>query len=950
MELLRHPLTLMEASRPLAQSERLNLLMQVLGALAYLHRRGIVHRDLKPANVMVEEGRVRVLDFGLSVVRDHTGHDEGAGATTAGTLAYMAPEILLAEAPGPAADLYAVGMMGYEMLAGEHPFHGHDVTALINDILYITPNIDDLDIEADVGQILHRLLEKDPHQRYDTAEAVLEDLQHALKMDELPTALLARDSFLQAAALVGRTDEIAQLTQALERARTRQGNAWLIMGENGVGKSRLMDEMRRSAMVRGVTVMRGQAVRVGSRPYNIWLDVLRWLPLLSDDMTTDDIALLKVLVEGVDTLLQRDTSAIAPAVLTPNALKAALKQLLVRVFSQARESLFITLEDLQWAGSESLALLHDILSEIGPLPLLIVGSVRSDEAPDFATQFPDMHLLALRRLTEANIADLSAAMLGEGGRAPDVVELLQRESEGNVYFMVEVVRALVETVGNLEQIGRMTLPQRVFAGGMRAVLTRRLENIDADSLRLLQRAALMGRELKLAPLRAIADKMDLDQWLTVCASAAILEVEGERWRFAHDKLREALLDLLTPPQQVQAHSEILQALERFYGTKSPRYASALAHHANLAGDIPRESLYVRLAGEQALNGGAYQEALRFFARHVKLIPSMGLSEDNAKRETMLMNGCMADAHAGLGHYDDAHALYLASLHRAEDLNDAPAIARYQGQLGDISFVQGHLDEATRRYDRALALYRSEKNDAGVAEMLSGLGRVADERGDDASARKLYQESLSVARAAGLEWGMAGSVRQTALAPAQTRTDEYRQARVRHLETLEIFTLANDKRGMATTLTQLGMAAHNAHHYEEARDALERAAGLWQEFHANEELAIVLEHAGRVALALGEIDEARTLYQRGLRAVQDRPALALPLFLALAEWHLVQNQAVQAMSLLAFLMQSPQTPDVLQDTAETLLLRLESRLTPAESEQGWAAGKTATLEMLLKQWL
>ena len=950
MELLSNAKTLLDASEPLSQRERLNLLMEVLGALAYLHRRGIVHRDLKPANVMVEDGRAKVLDFGLSIVHEHTDHEEGLGATTAGTLAYMPPEMLVAEVPGPRADLYALGMMAYEILAGEHPFQGHDITTLVNHILYTVPDVNALDVDHEIGEILDRLLQKDPDARYTSAEEVLEDLRVALNLPELPATLLARESFLQAAALVGRDDELAQLTQALEAARMQHGNASLITGENGVGKSRLIDELRRGAMVRGVTVMRGQAVRVGSRPYDLWRDVLRWLPLLTDDLTTNDIALLKVLVEDVDVLLQRDTTAIVPANLTPPALKSDLTQLLVRVFGQARDPLLITLEDLQWAGSESLALLHDVLSQIKALPLLIVGSVRSDEAPDFGAQFPDMTLLSLRRLSEEDIANLSAAMLGEGGRSPDVVELLQRESEGNVYFMVEVVRALVETVGNLDQIGRMTLPQKIFAGGIRSVLANRLEHIDADSRRLLQKAALMGRELRLAPLRSIAGDMNLEQWLTLCANAAILEVEGERWRFAHDKLREALLDLLTPPQQQQAHSEILLALERYYGAKAPHYAAALAHHASLAGDSVRESQYVRLAGEQALSGGAYQESLRYFERHLKIIPSLRLTDPEAKRETMLLKGCMAEAHAGMGRYKEAHDLYLESLHRAEDLNDAAAIAEYQGLLGDIAFVQGHLDEATRRYDRALALYRNEKNEAGIAHMLSGLGRVADERGDDASARKLYQESLTVARQAGLEWGMAGSVRQTTLVAPRARTNEYQHVRASHLETLEMFTLANDVRGIATSLTQLGMVAQEMQRYEEAQDFYTRAAEIWQTLKEMPELAIVMERQGHVSLAMGEIGESKRFYQQALHAVKDQPAQALPIFYALAEWHIAQHQFGPAMSLLAFLTRVPETPDDLQDTAESLLLRLESDLTPAEAEQAWIAGKSATLESLLKMWL
>ncbi|HLY27528.1 MAG TPA: serine/threonine-protein kinase, partial [Aggregatilineales bacterium] len=115
MTLLENAQTILQAGAEQPVEVQYGLLMQLLQALLYLHRRGILHRDLKPGNVVAVNGEVKVLDFGLSVA-----HGEGGGP--AGTLAYMAPELLEGASASEASDLYAFGLIGYEMLAGRHPF------------------------------------------------------------------------------------------------------------------------------------------------------------------------------------------------------------------------------------------------------------------------------------------------------------------------------------------------------------------------------------------------------------------------------------------------------------------------------------------------------------------------------------------------------------------------------------------------------------------------------------------------------------------------------------------------------------------------------------------------------------------------------------------------------------------------------------------------------------
>src|SRR5262249_40740512 len=150
------------------------------------------------------------------------------------------------------------------------------------------------------------------------------------------------------------------------------------------------------------------------------------------------------------------------------------------VFRKQEQPIVLILEDLHWAD-EDLLLLKRLMRYIQTLPLMIVASYRNDERPDLPTQLPGMRLISLQRLEHESIAELSESMLGPGGRQLDIVDFLQRETEGNAFFLVEVVRVLAEEAGRLDQIGTMVLPHSVVSGGIQRIVERRLHRIPVEA-------------------------------------------------------------------------------------------------------------------------------------------------------------------------------------------------------------------------------------------------------------------------------------------------------------------------------------------------------------------------------------------------------------------------------------------------------------------------------------
>ncbi|MFN2189923.1 MAG: serine/threonine-protein kinase, partial [Candidatus Promineifilaceae bacterium] len=210
MEYIEGGCDIVEYGEALPLNSKINLLVQMLQALVYLHRRGIIHRDLKPANAVVIDGKVRVLDFGVSVTTQQT--VEHITHSTAGTMAYLAPEIFKNEPYSRASDLYAFGVIAFQLLTGAFPYTTFSLAVLLHDILEKQVDTTRYGLRPEIADVLNRLLAKERQKRYDDAQIVIQDLCRASELPTPPESIELRESFLQAAKFVGRKEEMAQLS------------------------------------------------------------------------------------------------------------------------------------------------------------------------------------------------------------------------------------------------------------------------------------------------------------------------------------------------------------------------------------------------------------------------------------------------------------------------------------------------------------------------------------------------------------------------------------------------------------------------------------------------------------------------------------------------------------------------------------------------------------------
>ncbi len=201
MELLDHAVTIFDAGKNQPLEANLDLLIQILQALMYLHRRGVLHRDLKASNVLVVNDVVKLLDFGLSIMSEQSTSGE-----IAGTPNYMAPELWLGKSSTKGSDLYAVDVVGYRLIAGRMPFDSSSIHQLYHEVQTIVPDLDALGDNAVIKFVIGRLLEKTPE-------------------DCLPDA--SRESFLQAAAVAGRQLDLDVLREVQDADMLPLLDHWL---------------------------------------------------------------------------------------------------------------------------------------------------------------------------------------------------------------------------------------------------------------------------------------------------------------------------------------------------------------------------------------------------------------------------------------------------------------------------------------------------------------------------------------------------------------------------------------------------------------------------------------------------------------------------------------------------------------------------------------------------
>jgi len=1002
------------AEGPVGVRRALDLAMQCASGLGYAHGKpmaggiGLVHRDIKPQNLLVTPSdHLKISDFGLARVR--LGREGAAGERGGGTLAYMAPEQLLGEAPDGRADIYSLGLVLHEMIAGKNPLASTDVQEQIRNVLErVPPPLDD--VPPALAALVARATAKDPKERPRDTSEMLAHLAHAARaLDHpwhvdlasvpppgRPAGLVVSAPFLRprspragepwsaevdvrgdvgpgpvevrwalpevlglevltpgAAArtrveaggsvrlaarlslvaregryaipesrllvlgpagetgyrvpafdaevapsfvlpLVGRAREMGRLEALLERAAGGEGQAVLVHGETGSGKSRLLLEVARLAAKRGVRTVLSRAQGSGQRPMRVLNDVARELldsrgnvRAAVNDLLGDDPSSARYFAE---LLLGEAAWEETPLLHRWHALVRAATR---------RGPLVLLLDDLHLAEEAALRIVLDLALRAREerLPLLVTGAIGGapraeargrrdvvkEARADWARKGYRLAEIRLKPLGREEVDRLVDAVFPGHGfeqEAPWFSAAIAKATGGNPFHVTEILRTLRKdetAVG--QQRGEWRLApdfteerlRQLVPEGLEAVVRARLMALPEEARAVAECAAVIGEEFDVEVLAAaVGDRERADRALATLEESGILQPVDpaqDRYRFwsaIAPTAAQRSLAAKGPEGPRRLHLAVADALLLVYkGEDRVRRALSIAHHLRAGGEMVR-SLPFTLAGcARLLSLQLADRARRLLANAKPLVlrPETGAAQ-RAQFDYLYGLACEAS-----GDYDEAYEALTRYVETAVDLpQDPKSLPRAYLRLGRIHQARGEYDRAQYCFGVARQFFAEVGDVRKLSFVCNALAALAIERGQLLAAGRHLDEAQRLADESGNEGAAVQALNlrgQIALVLANP-SDAWQAFRDAETRAAAI----GDRRRHAVALDGLGRVALGSGYLEEARAFVERGMQLHAEIGDRRGLGVCLLHLGDATRALRRSEQALRHYRRARRVFEE----------------------------------------------------------------------------------
>jgi DNA-binding NarL/FixJ family response regulator len=687
--------------------------------------------------------------------------------------------------------------------------------------------------------------------------------------------------------LIGRELQLAALGRLIAQAYRGHGQTALVAGEAGIGKSRLVAEIKRHAVQQGFAVLQGRCFEPdGVLPYAPLLDLLR--AFVAVQPPNDVAELLGTTAAELVKLLPELTVALPDlspgSALEPQQEHRRLRQAIVQFFARlaARKSLLVIIEDLHWCDESSLEALLALARLVPTQPILLALTYRSDEVHSELAAF----LAALDRehlATEMLLPRLSAGDIDALIRAtfdlphsvqPEFLEALHAVTEGNPFFVEEVLKSLLaageifyaDDAWSRKPLGELRLPRSV-----QVAVQRRLDQVSQEAREVLTCAAVAGRRFDFALLQALTGRDEptlLRLIKQLIRAQLVVEESADVFAFRHALTQQAVGADLLARERRALHRAIGEAMERIYPRSIEAHLTDLAHHFFAAEIWDRAMAYARRAGEQAQALYAPRAAVDQFTRAIAAAEQLGqLPPLEVYRARGQAHELLGDFEAALHDYTQAlevartaHDLqgewqsllalgflwsgrdftqtgecFRLALELAQRMNDLATVAHSLNRLGNWHMMIEQPIEAQRRHEQALSVFSAHTDRRGLAETLDLLGTTNISAGDTLQGAMYYQQAITLFRGLGDRHGLASSLTMLALC-----CDHY---------------LANTY--MAADTNRLSLSLNHA---EEAH-TIARESG-WR---YGEALALIVK--GQILGAGGE-------YGRALETLQDGLAIAV----------------------------------------------------------------------------
>jgi tetratricopeptide (TPR) repeat protein/predicted Ser/Thr protein kinase len=875
----------------------IDVCLKISEALSAAHEMGIVHRDIKPRNIMLSNGHVKLMDFGLAQIVEGTiltGKYE-----IIGTLNYMSPQQAIGASVDERSDIFSLGVVFYQMLTGELPFEGDHPGAVIHAILHSDPlRVEELreGVPEEVERVVFKALQKEPQARYSNAIELNTDLKCVSEVLEGRSCkLIATEEVFEErvggvySELVGRESEVEVLEGYLERMLKGDGSTVMVAGEAGIGKSRLVWELGRRAKKEKARYLVGRCLSGGEGfPYQPVFEVIR--SYLGLKGVRDLEKLEDFINEKAPTLMGR-LGVIQAFLFMEKEEELQLtnrEQLwdtvaeLVKMMSRDKPVL-LHFDDLHWTDLPTLNLINYLSRNVRGERVLVVGTYRPEDLIEEVEGKPHPLVTTLEkmgreglyeevnlcRLDEERIGSMVGSVFPDSDFPEDFINSLHVETEGNPLFILELLQ-LIRDEGVIAQVnGGWSLVGDIstisIPGRVNDVIMNRLRSLSMEERNLIDAASVEGRSfqsdtlchcLGLQRIQVLLILQNLEQ------TYHIIHASEKEYNFDHGMIREVVYESLIPELRGEYHRLIGGYFRESFGEKE-EYAGKIAFHMIEAKEEREVLPYLVKAGEHARRLFATEEAIGYFDKGMEVIDEYYRPDptpENQRLELALLKG-RAGVNQMIGRYDEANQDYKTLEELAGELADEGLKALGKHGLGETARNKGDYDAALGYFEQSIVIRKEIGDKRGEGSSLSNIGIVYRVRGDVEKALDCYKRALEIYRNIGDKLGERVVLNN--IGNIYGRRGDYEEALSYYEKSLAIGEQIGDKRGEGFALNNLGNVQTRLSNYKESLAFYERSLGIRRQVGDKRGEGAALNNIGGNYFKLGDYELALNCFEQAL---------------------------------------------------------------------------------------
>jgi class 3 adenylate cyclase/tetratricopeptide (TPR) repeat protein len=703
---------------------------------------------------------------------------------------------------------------------------------------------------------------------------------------------------LQAAAVrgltrfVGRHAEVERLREAFTRSRAGEGRLVALVGEPGVGKSRVIQEFVEGPWMDGAILLEGRPVAYRKTPS--WMPVVDALRRYCEIDRLDEERIIREKITDKVLALDRALAPALPALLAladlepedeawraldPPQRRRRIQDAVRNVLlgESRRQPVVFVVEDLQRIDEETQALLDNLVDRLQGTRLLILVAYRPEYQHQWGSK-PGYTQIRIDPFPPVTAHALLESMLGSDPGLAALKTVLVARTDGNPLFLEESVRALVETQALIGEPGARRLAKPLetvlVPGSVQAVLAARIDRLTPAAKHVLQSASVIGKDVPFPVLAEIADLPDegLRAGLALLQSGELLyeasffpEIE---YTFKHALTHEVAYGSLLHETRRALHARIVGAIERLYAARPGEHVERLAHHALRGGLRERAVEFLRQAGAKAAARSAHREAVGFFEQALEILEADGPRGQALETAVDLVFDLRASL-APLGEFTRTLDHLRRAAVQAEALGDRRRLGWVSAYLTQSHYTLGEQAAAIRAAGRALEAGRALQDDALQIVAAFGLGQAHHVLGDyRAAQRHLGRAVEAVDGALSRErWGMAGLVSVASriwLAASLADTGDFAEALARAREGVALAATPEHPWSLAGAYMTLGFVHLSQGHLEEAGPVLDRGIAFSREMDLTAWLPMLLCARGAALARSGRVVDGLLLLEEGVR--------------------------------------------------------------------------------------